>query len=148
MSRHRKGVVGSLPGPEFDVPPHRRTSRQKWLSDNREKIRQDQRRYRERNREKLAQQRRERDRLNRLEGIERYGGRCACCGESRPEFLTLDHIEGRGPGDTLRGPKAWTRLRRLGWPEGYQVLCFNCNCAKGIYGVCPHALDREEVMPR
>jgi hypothetical protein len=25
-----------------------------------------------------------------------YGGRCACCGEARPEFLTIDHIYGDG----------------------------------------------------
>jgi hypothetical protein len=31
------------------------------------------------------------------------------------------------------------RLKKHGWPkEGFTILCFNCNCAKGIYGTCPH----------
>jgi hypothetical protein len=25
------------------------------------------------------------------------------------------------------------------------VLCFNCNCAKGFYGSCPHDAEREEA---
>ena len=24
------------------------------------------------------------------------------------------------------------------YPDGFQVLCHNCNMAKGIYGKCPH----------
>lgn len=39
-------------------------------------------------------------RLRRLEYkrlvIEYYGGRCVCCGEVVPEFLTVDHINGGG----------------------------------------------------
>jgi hypothetical protein len=29
-------------------------------------------------------------------------------------------------------------LRDNGWPEGYRVLCHNCNSARGLYGYCPH----------
>jgi 5-methylcytosine-specific restriction endonuclease McrA len=82
-------------------------------------------------------------RAAKLEGIAAYGGKCACCGETRVEFLTLDHIHGReGEPYRITGQKAWARLKSRGWPkDNYQLLCFNCNCAKGIYGQCPHKAE-------
>ena len=30
-------------------------------------------------------------------------------------------------------------LKKHGFPkEGFQLLCYNCNCAKGFFGKCPH----------
>lgn len=78
-----------------------------------------------------------------------YGKNCACCGESRPEFLTIDHIDGGGnahrkkiqrTGNTFYG---W--LIKNNFPEGFQTLCFNCNCALGHAGYCPHERERQEV---
>jgi len=75
---------------------------------------------------------------------------CACCREKEFKFLTLDHINGiqNSPDrdHTYKGQKGrtygshgtYTWLRKNGFPKGYQVLCFNCNCSKGIYGICPH----------
>ena len=87
----------------------------------------------------------------RIQGIAAYGGKCECCGEDNPAFLTLDHINGRMLGEKreeLTGKKMWARLRRLKYPKGnYQLLCFNCNCAKSIYGVCPHKLVKSERTP-
>lgn len=74
-----------------------------------------------------------------MEGLKEYGGKCACCGESKPEFLTLDHINGRGPEEKTTGMGIWYWLKLKGWPkDNYQILCWNCNCAKGVYGQCPH----------
>lgn len=70
--------------------------------------------------------------------IEHYGGKCACCGESIFEFLTIDHISGRTKGDRTRGEALYRKLLKLKYPEGYQVLCWNCNAAKGLFGKCPH----------
>lgn len=70
--------------------------------------------------------------------IEHYGGRCVCCGESIFEFLTMDHITGRKKGDRTRGEALYRKLLRLKYPKGYQVLCWNCNAAKGLFGKCPH----------
>ncbi len=75
-----------------------------------------------------------------------YGGcRCICCGETELVFLTLDHIDGNGAthrrtlGMGREGGAKFYRLLRLqGYPPGYQVLCFNCNCARGQHGECPH----------
>lgn len=74
--------------------------------------------------------------------LDHYGGKCACCGESHYEFLAIDHVNGGG----LKHRKslkhqstcmaAW--LIRNGLPEGFRVLCHNCNNARGFYGYCPH----------
>lgn len=32
----------------------------------------------------------------RAEVIAAYGGRCACCGEATPEFLSIDHVNNDG----------------------------------------------------
>ena len=84
----------------------------------------------------------ERNQKLRIELIAAYGGKCACCGESQYEFMSLDHIaNGRGnPADRSEPSYVlWGRLRREGWPQGeFQILCHNCNLAKGFYGACPH----------
>lgn len=68
---------------------------------------------------------------------------CACCGEFLIPFLVLDHSQGGG--NTARkaeghrgGTAQYARLLKDGFPEGYQVLCWNCNAARGLYGQCPH----------
>lgn len=73
--------------------------------------------------------------------MEAYGGAsCRCCGEDEIEFLTLDHIE------PIRSQKRehgygshfYLWLQQNGYPEGLQVLCYNCNRGKSIYKECPH----------
>lgn len=72
-----------------------------------------------------------------------YGGKCACCGETEAVFLCIDHpngggnIERRAQGH--RGGTAFYRwLKANNYPEGYRVLCWNCNAAFAIFGWCPH----------
>jgi len=73
-----------------------------------------------------------------------YGGyQCACCGETEKRFLTIDHIEQKARGAPKRlatgGALLLSRLRRDGYPSGFQVLCRNCNWGKFANGgVCPH----------
>ena len=71
---------------------------------------------------------------------------CQCCGEANYLFLTMDHIGGGGMKHRkeVRADKLPMWLKRQGWPEGYRVLCWNCNSACGIYGVCPHQIERGE----
>lgn len=73
-----------------------------------------------------------------------YGNVCACCGETEPLFLTIDHMNGRagepshGRTHTLRGT---TMLRQIirEWPDDIQILCFNCNSGRERNGgICPH----------
>ena len=82
----------------------------------------------------------------RLEILAGYGGRCVCCGETHPAFLALDHIRGTTGPERAKERKSgiswYLKLRREGYPNHIQVLCHNCNSAKGFYGACPHQLER------
>lgn len=90
-------------------------------------------------------QQRQRDRV-----FEAYGGyKCACCGETERMFLTIDHINGGGTRHRkeLKGGGMWVYrwIENNDFPEGFQVLCMNCNFAKGQnfrrngVNTCPHA---------
>lgn len=73
-----------------------------------------------------------------------YGGAiCACpyCRVTILGFLTLDHIEGNDwrKYKHRAGDKLYSELRKLRYPPGFQVLCFNCNIARfNNGGICPH----------
>lgn len=69
--------------------------------------------------------------------------RCACCGEPDIRFLTIDHINGNGnkhrkSSGCRTGSIFYRWLIKAGMPDGYQVLCYNCNNARAWYGTCPH----------
>ena len=109
--------------------------------------------WRQRNpEESRAASRRYHERL-RAEMLAAYGSRCACCGELRAYFLTLDHVLGDGAAERGRTGAYMLigELRRRGWPkDGYQLLCFNCNCAKRDRVFCPCSLEyvlSDEVRP-
>lgn len=76
----------------------------------------------------------------RADALARYGDKCACCGETTYEFLCIDHINGGGARQRRETKKhIYHWLKQAGWPtQGFQVLCHNCNLAKGFYGQCPH----------
>ena len=81
---------------------------------------------------------------------------CRCCKENfHIDFLNLDHIQGRKQMDSIE------ELTNLGYSselqgkvlqiwinknnclsdlkkDYFQVLCFNCNMTKGMFGSCPH----------
>lgn len=95
-----------------------------------------------------AAERRQRVKL-KAETIAAYGGKCACCGESEPVFLTVDHVNNDGGGrkrEVGGGVAFYRLLRRLGFPtDGYRLLCFNCNSGRQINGgVCPHEASKEQ----
>lgn len=75
----------------------------------------------------------------REEVIAAYGGACVCCGETTPEFLAIDHINGGGrkQRQTISGYAYLARIKKEGFPMQYQLLCHNCNHAK-FFGICPH----------
>ena len=77
----------------------------------------------------------------KLDAFDAYGGRvCGCCGIDIVEFLTLDHMDGDGAAHRRKigRNKIYFWVKENNYPVGFQVLCMNCNFAKGIYGVCPH----------
>ena len=135
--------VGAAPGSEYHVPKARRQSRKRWVAEHKEQLARYLKDYRKTNRASLAKKKLAKNQAAKAAGIAAYGGQCICCGEARVEFLTLDHINGRATEPyRITGQKAWARLKARGWPrDNFQLLCFNCNCAKGIYGRCPHSTD-------
>lgn len=71
--------------------------------------------------------------------IQKYGGKCECCGERNPSFLQIDHINGGGTKE--RGKDGGAFTSKLYWQpirEDLRVLCANCNFAMGRKGFCPH----------
>lgn len=80
----------------------------------------------------------------RAEMIAAYGSKCACCGETEPVFLTIEHINRDGAAHRRSLPhgsstSVYYDLKRRGWPkEGFELLCFNCNRASWLLGICPH----------
>jgi hypothetical protein len=91
--------------------------------------------------EKNRQTCRLRNRKLKAEVISAYGGKCTCCSETLMEFLTIDHIGGGGRKHiySVGGPaKFYGWLKANKFPDGFRVLCFNCNSAIGFYGYCPH----------
>jgi hypothetical protein len=86
----------------------------------------------------------ERDYNLRTRCIQHYGGTCACCNESRYEFLSIDHIAGGGNKHRKGiGNKTWRWLIKNNFPPGFRILCHNCNQSLGYNGYCPH--DRERI---
>jgi hypothetical protein len=100
----------------------------KWANNNPQRVKELQRRYST----KL-----------RNEVLNHYGDgdpHCVCCGESEFMFLAIDHIGGGGTQHrkNIRYGNIYFWLRKKGYPNGFQILCHNCNFAKGAYRKCPH----------
>jgi 5-methylcytosine-specific restriction endonuclease McrA len=114
----------------------------KWREENREKHRAGSRRWANKTR------------LERKQKVfSHYSNgsqKCACCGVKGLEFLTLDHIIPRkkmesdlqlmkmGYSAKLQGKDLYYWLEKNNFPSGFQILCWNCNFAKGSLGKCPH----------
>lgn len=106
----------------------------KWVENNRE-----------RDREHGKADRKKR----RLLCLQFYSGAipsCACCGETIYQFLAIDHMNGGGNKHrkSLKSMDIYRWLVKNNFPLGFQVLCHNCNLAKGYYGICPHTALTDE----
>lgn len=74
---------------------------------------------------------------------------CACCGEKHIEFLSINHLNGGGNKHRKEinlnkkynwGNRFYQWLIKNSFPEGYNVLCYNCNMALGFLKYCPHQI--------
>ena len=87
----------------------------------------------------------------RVEVFTHYSGnpphcQCSNCNETEIKFLTIDHINGDGAKQRRQtgsgkhgGRNFYNWLKRNNYPEGFRVLCFNCNCGRQLNnGICPH----------
>jgi hypothetical protein len=87
--------------------------------------------------------------------LDHYGRECACCGESNPLFLSIDHVNNDGADDRRRNGGynyryyVWIHARNTGdWPDHLQTMCMNCNHGKMRNGgVCPHqVVQRPDLL--
>lgn len=116
----------------------RRQTRQEWGERNAEYVRE----YMADNRGAV-----------RLQVLQHYGGdppECECCSETTLQFLHLDHLHGGGNQHRKKIGKGGASFYRWivaeGLPEGYRILCANCNVSLGHYGYCPHRPFRDRVL--
>jgi len=69
----------------------------------------------------------------KAEAMQQYGnGVCNRCGISDLRVLTLDHLGGTDSPHRVKdyyigGAILYAKLKRLGWPRKFQVLCINCH---------------------
>jgi hypothetical protein len=82
-----------------------------------------------------------------------YGGvKCNCCGECEYSCLEIDHIDNNGEIDRKTGLKKagidlCIKLKKMGYPPGYQVLCCNCNQSKRRNGgICAHKTKLDYLL--
>lgn len=70
------------------------------------------------------------------QAIMAYGGyQCTWCGITEPLVLCIDHVDNNGRDHrkeigSLGGHKLYKWLKDKDYPDGFQVLCMNCNHAK------------------
>ena len=132
---------------------HKEQIRQKnkeHYAKTKEQYHQQRAKFRAENRELLAQ--RERESYARLRAmiLEAYGKKCACCGETEPLFLELDHRDNDGAQHRrligFGSKQIYVEVKRQGFPKDkYQLLCANCNQGKKRNGgICPHKLKKDQ----
>jgi hypothetical protein len=97
--------------------------------------------------ERLRQKGRNRNKKIRNQVLDHYGRQCACCNEATEQFLSIDHVDNDGASHRRavrghNGGSIYCWLIANGFPLGFQTLCYNCNFAKGRYGICPHETAR------
>lgn len=131
-----------------------RAQKKEYYENNREKIGTRIKEYRKNNGEKVSTWQKLRNRKIKKIVMEHYGGKCECCGETRIEFLTIDHVNGDGAKHRRKlgkiGGNFYRYLKKNNYPTDppLQVLCFNCNCTRGFSGYCPHELEEYQKKYR
>jgi hypothetical protein len=122
---------GPWEGTQGRCPPCRTRYRREWYLANHEReLERELQRYQEFKRQVY----------------DAYGRKCACCGESEPAFLCLDHVNDDGyehrkelfGRNIVSGVKFYKDIIRRGFPDTLQVLCQNCNWGKRQPNGCPH----------
>lgn len=112
-----------------------------YRKDNKERLLELNRIWCSKNREHVREEnRKERDNL-KLDILNHYSNGklcCANCGFNDIRALQVDHIENNGAQErrelfgnrTFAGTTFYRWVRRNNYPEGYAILCANCNIIK------------------
>lgn len=121
-----------VPGSDKEKEKWRLRSRKNWSLIKNNPLRME--KYRERRKRFLLNRR-----ITVLSFYSKGVPKCACCGEMNYEFLAIDHINNDGNKHRKQiggNINAWIMANNF--PDMFQVLCHNCNFAKGVYKICPH----------
>lgn len=140
-------------------PGRVRDAQKRWAARNPGVAAQRMREWRLKNLERHKANCRRRDKEIKDQVFNAYGGYvCNCCGETNRFFLSLDHINNDGAAHrrAVVGPKKSCGKKIYAWvlknnfPEGFQILCMNCNFGKARNnGVCPHRTSEgSETIPK
>ena len=128
-------------------------SRKRYWENNKELLRQKTKKYYHRNKERFKEKTSIRGKQYargiRINVMNHYGNKCQCCGESILEFLSIDHINNDGKfhrDEQGTGVKFYRWIIKNNYPMDLQILCFNCNFAKQIWGECPHNKNLIKVI--
>ena len=141
---------------------NRKIESRNYYAKNKEHIKIRQKIWRENNQEKHKERGKNYYQTHKKESSERikkytkklkelimnhYGWRCNCagCPEKNPIFFTIDHVNNDGYKDKTKngvrygGASLYVKVIKEGFPNKYQILCWNCNCGKrSNNGICPH----------
>ncbi len=108
--------------------------RKRWKKKHPDKVREERQRYKKAHPDKHRAAIAKSVANVRVTALSHYSNGllvCANCGETHIEFLELDHINGGGK-EHMRSINSslpgW--LKKNNYPEGFQVLCSNCNIKK------------------
>jgi len=128
---------------------HQRHHYQRW----RDKHREESARWKRNNPERDKETQDKHRKALRQAVLAAYGSCCACCGETRQEFLSVDHTNGDGAKHrkelkSRAMAHLYRYLRDQGFPKDrFRLLCYNCNMSRGHYGYCPHEHERTTSLP-
>ena len=98
-----------------------------WKKEHAEQLKKYDKIYHDKYKEKMKQQ--------KIEAFDHYCGQICCwCGENDFDVLSIDHINNDGNIHRKSGNKGISNIYRWlkdnNYPEGFQVLCNNCNWIK------------------
>jgi len=139
--------------------------RKKYRERNPEHVkklsRQNYAKHKERNRPRVNKRGKEIRKKTKLEVYTHYSNgvpKCACCGVTGIEFLTVDHIIPKREMEkdqkliekrfraNFKANRLSQWLIKNNFPKGFQILCWNCNYAKGVFGDCPHKIKLKKSL--
>ena len=122
-------------------------SRYEKYYKNNPKYKQKNKLYRETNKDRINEKQIQLRTIKKIRVLLHYGNgvmQCACCGEKEIDFLTLDHINNDGTKHRKNvGGNMYFWVIKNNFPPIFQILCMNCNFAKGKHknnGICPHKI--------
>lgn len=129
-------------------PEKKRANNARWYQSRKDRVADMNKKRYAANAEDFKRRARECREKLKAQVFDAYGGYvCNCCGETEPTFLTIDHVNNdgnehrrqlAGKNGTI-GNQMYRWLIDNGFPEGFQILCYNCNIGKYRNGgICPH----------